>query len=118
MELLLTSAGKIVKALNGRWGIGGAMCPCPAHRDRTPSLSITERSGKILLHCFAGCSRAAVISELQRLGFWTDESDSPSDLTEEEKQRLRQRRINRDRARERSAAFIEGLWRRTWAEAK
>ncbi len=30
---------------------------CPAHADRSPSLSIREgNDGKILLHCFAGCT--------------------------------------------------------------
>jgi hypothetical protein len=28
---------------------------CPAHPDKKPSLSICERNGKVLLHCFAGC---------------------------------------------------------------
>lgn len=33
------------------------MARCPAHNDRTPSLSIRQLpSGKILFHCFAGCS--------------------------------------------------------------
>ena len=36
---------------------------CPAHEDRTPSLSISEgEDGKILLHCFAGCGFDEIIS--------------------------------------------------------
>ena len=111
------SIERIVKALNGRWGIGGAMARCPAHQDRTPSLSIAERDGKILLHCFAGCSYAAVVAELQRLNLWPRYDVQP-EPTEAEKEKLRHARAERDRARERSAAFIDRLWRRTWAEAK
>lgn len=34
---------------------------CPAHDDKTPSLSITETDGgKLLWHCHAGCSQEAV----------------------------------------------------------
>ena len=34
---------------------------CAAHDDRSPSLSIREgEDGRILLHCFAGCSVEAV----------------------------------------------------------
>lgn len=30
---------------------------CPAHADRSPSLSVAEgRDGRVLVHCFAGCS--------------------------------------------------------------
>lgn len=35
---------------------------CPAHEDRSPSLSITEgRDGRVLVHCFAGCKPEAVL---------------------------------------------------------
>ena len=35
---------------------------CPAHDDRSPSLSIKEEAdGHILLHCFAGCSAVDVV---------------------------------------------------------
>jgi len=37
---------------------------CPAHEDRTPSLSVTERDGKVLVHCFAGCAPEDVIGAL------------------------------------------------------
>ena len=29
---------------------------CPAHDDKGPSLSIRDADGKLLIHCFAGCS--------------------------------------------------------------
>lgn len=35
----------------------GVMAQCPAHADHNPSLSTTEgEDGRILVHCFAGCS--------------------------------------------------------------
>ena len=37
---------------------------CPAHEDRNPSLSIRLEGGKILLHCFAGCSVNEIIAPL------------------------------------------------------
>ncbi|MBK7803728.1 MAG: hypothetical protein IPJ55_13885 [Chloracidobacterium sp.] len=38
---------------------------CPAHDDRTPSLSISEGSGgKILLKCFTGCSTDSILSAI------------------------------------------------------
>jgi len=35
---------------------------CPAHDDRDPSLSVSVRDDKILLHCHAGCTTEAVVS--------------------------------------------------------
>jgi hypothetical protein len=38
---------------------------CPAHDDRGPSLSIKELpDGRLLLHCFAGCSVTQIIAAL------------------------------------------------------
>jgi hypothetical protein len=38
---------------------------CPAHPDRTPSLSVTEgEDGRVLLHCFAGCALVAVVESM------------------------------------------------------
>ena len=40
---------------------GEYMARCPAHDDSNPSLSLTVKGdGKILWHCFAGCSQEAV----------------------------------------------------------
>jgi putative DNA primase/helicase len=44
---------------------------CRAHDDRTPSLAIDiTDDGKILLHCFAGCSQAAIEASLRPYGLW------------------------------------------------
>src|SRR5690242_8949273 len=38
---------------------------CPAHEDRRPSLSVREGDeGRILLHCFAGCTVEAIVAAL------------------------------------------------------
>lgn len=42
----------------------GYMACCPAHEDKNPSLSISEKDGKVLLKCFAGCSYEQVLSAL------------------------------------------------------
>jgi hypothetical protein len=42
---------------SGRW-----MAKCPAHLDRSPSLSIAAGGdGRVLLRCFAGCELSAVL---------------------------------------------------------
>jgi hypothetical protein len=38
----------------------GWMARCPAHDDKNPSLSLREENGKVLLHCFAGCTVEAI----------------------------------------------------------
>jgi DNA-binding HxlR family transcriptional regulator len=43
---------------------------CPAHDDRNPSLSVTERDGRILVHCHAGCPSERVIDALKQRGLW------------------------------------------------
>jgi hypothetical protein len=43
----------------------GWMALCPAHTDRNPSLSIHERQGRILVHCFANCTTEAVCDALR-----------------------------------------------------
>ena len=35
---------------------------CPSHDDKSPSLSVAETTdGKVLLHCFVGCSTSEVL---------------------------------------------------------
>ncbi|MFG0246373.1 MAG: DUF3987 domain-containing protein [Phycisphaerales bacterium JB052] len=52
--------GGRVNRSGGQW-----MCTCPAHDDRTPSLSVKEGDdGRALLKCFAGCSVESIVSAL------------------------------------------------------
>lgn len=67
-DALEARARKIVEALGGTWSRSRGMCCCPAHSDRTPSLSITLGKRAILVHCFAGCTNEAVIQAMARLG--------------------------------------------------
>lgn len=49
-----------VKGRNGSWS-----AKCPAHADRSPSLSVKELpDGRILMHCFGGCGTDAVLGAL------------------------------------------------------
>lgn len=51
-ETLLSRLEKVKRTGQGRW-----QARCPAHDDRSPSLSICEKSdGRTLCRCFAGCS--------------------------------------------------------------
>ena len=44
---------------------GQYSAPCPAHDDKSPSLTIRENpDGAVLLHCFAGCSVGAIVAAL------------------------------------------------------
>jgi hypothetical protein len=55
----------LVSRLDGakRTGHARYLAKCPAHEDRTASLSIRETDdGTVLLHCFAGCSVHEVVS--------------------------------------------------------
>lgn len=61
-------ARAIVESLDGTWRREKGMCCCPAHDDRTPSLSVTLGRKAILFHCFAGCSIEDVIAALDRCG--------------------------------------------------
>src|SRR5262249_25211400 len=61
----------IAKALDGRRAGAGWMAHCPAHDDRTPSLSVRDSTnGKVLLRCHAGCEQERVIAALRTRGLW------------------------------------------------
>lgn len=47
-----------------RMKAGHWMARCCAHDDKKPSLSISEVSGRVLLHCFSGCSYESLLAAL------------------------------------------------------
>jgi hypothetical protein len=52
------SAADVIERLDGvrQSGQGKWVAKCPAHTDRSPSLSVRETpDGVVLIHCFAGC---------------------------------------------------------------
>jgi hypothetical protein len=58
-ELLARLSG-VRASGQGRWS-----AKCPAHQDRSPSLSVRALGdGRILMHCFAGCGTDAVLGAL------------------------------------------------------
>ena len=65
----MTDAYTITVALGGTWsGRSGVAC-CPAHDDRTPSLSLTDAAdGRLLLTCHAGCDFWDVMDALRGRG--------------------------------------------------
>ncbi len=53
----------LVRLVNVRRCGRGWIALCPAHKDRSASLSVTEADGrKLLVHCFAGCSAADIVA--------------------------------------------------------
>jgi hypothetical protein len=113
-------AADIVKALGGkmRTRSAGLAC-CPAHEDRSPSLSIADgEDGKILIRCFAGCEQVAVVAALRRLGLWPERTSDPPPISQAERERRRKYEVRREREQARRRAFIERAWQQTWATAQ
>jgi hypothetical protein len=74
------TAETIAKALGGRKAGSGWAARCPAHDDRTPSLSIRDaEDNKVLVRCHAGCDQERVIAALRGRGLWAEKGPrSPS----------------------------------------
>ena len=46
-------------------GAGRYLARCPAHDDRSPSLSIRDGDdGRVLIHCFAGCETEDILTSI------------------------------------------------------
>jgi hypothetical protein len=58
---------------------GGWLACCPSHDDRSPSLSVAEKDGRILLHCHAGCTVEAILAALgrEKRDLFTDQGAPP-----------------------------------------
>lgn len=59
-EKILERLGRVKKVGTDRW-----LAKCPAHEDKSPSLSITDKGdGRVLVHCFAGCEVGNVLAAI------------------------------------------------------
>lgn len=57
IENLLSRLDGVKQTSHHKW-----IVRCPAHEDRSPSLSITETPDKVLVHCHAGCSADDIVA--------------------------------------------------------
>lgn len=58
LDTLLPRLDKPRQTGPGRW-----LARCPAHADKSPSLSIRELDdGRVLMHCFTGCPTADILA--------------------------------------------------------
>lgn len=82
-----------------RAGPGKWSARCPAHADRSPSLSIRETDGRVLLHCFAGCEHTAILAALGLTGRDLYSGPMPSPTEQEALRRVREVREQKTRER-------------------
>lgn len=62
----------VAEALEGKREGHEWRCRCPVHGGR--SLSVTERDGRLLVTCRAGCLQNEVIKALRELGLWGNDA--------------------------------------------
>lgn len=103
----------------------GYLCRCPAHQDRSPSLAVADaQDGRLLWHCFAGCSQQAVRDELVARGLLGPSRrsasrssgnrprwQSPRPGFPSPRQAPPPRRHDRHHDEQRCAARVRSLWR-------
>lgn len=75
-------------------GAGRLVARCPAHPDKSPSLSIREVDDRILLHCFAGCEAASICEALglSLKDLFIGSASNPRELARQRAQREQKRR--------------------------
>jgi 5S rRNA maturation endonuclease (ribonuclease M5) len=67
-------------------GVGKFQACCPAHEDKTPSLTITDAPDKLLWKCHAGCSQEDVAAAIERKGINLRPAIKPQPLNLKPKQ--------------------------------
>ena len=69
----MIQAKHITAQLGGNWHGNNGTCRCPAHDDRTPSLSIRDSPDNgIIVHCFSGCDWRDVKAAMREIGLLPD----------------------------------------------
>ena len=102
IDLILAQLEAVRATGSGRW-----IARCPAHNDRSPSLSIREGVRAILIKCWAGCPLGRICSSLgilvRDLFYDSDFSLNHSDIQRQQLERIQRRQ------RERKAWLVKGL---------
>jgi putative DNA primase/helicase len=97
------SGEEIIRALGGNPATG--MCLCPAHNDqRKPSLHVSDKNGKPLWKCHAGCSQESVTQALIARGIWSGKRQR-SDTTVKNESPVSDKLDDNARLRRASALF-------------
>lgn len=66
----MTPAETLTARLCGKWHGTYGTARCPAHDDRSPSLSIRDGEQLPLFKCHRGCSPTQILAALRRAGHW------------------------------------------------
>jgi len=105
-----TDARTICDALRGYWHGRSGLAFCPAHPNtRTRALSVKNADdGKLLVHCFAGCSGVDVLAALRAQGLLEGRNDWKPDPREAARRKIEKKADDRRR--------IDQA-RRCWSEA-
>ncbi|MCF7993450.1 MAG: hypothetical protein K9L88_01230 [Chromatiaceae bacterium] len=93
-ELLLGRLDGVIRTGDGRWA-----ARCPAHDDRSPSLSVRVDGDWLLFHCHAGCAPEDVLAAVGLT--WSDLYADPWDAAfriacAEGAHRARRKRLRRE----------------------
>jgi hypothetical protein len=59
VDMILSRLQKVRATGKDRW-----IACCPAHDDKTPSMTVRDDNGKILIHCFAECDTASILDAI------------------------------------------------------
>lgn len=75
LTALMCSSGACSCAAAARRGSG--LTHCPSHADDKPSLNVTDKDGRVLVHCHGTCEQSAVLDALRERKLW-GEADEPA----------------------------------------
>lgn len=109
----MTEAERITRELGGEWRAGAGLAPCPIcqpeGRKDQRALSLSDRSGKLLVHCHK--SNCAVLGELQARAFAEGRgiATPAPDPAEAERRRQEDRRKEARRLKAAHDLFAAGL---------
>jgi putative DNA primase/helicase len=98
----MTPAEELTGRLGGRWHGTYGDARCPAHDDRSPSLSIRDGERAPLVKCHSGCDRLDVVGALRRAGVWPDDRQPSTQPGAAADRRARE---------ERTLQYLRSIWR-------